>query len=260
MKKTLFYCLLAVFAFSLATNVWASDQTTKKSQTEVLAIFKTAMADRFANLNYNKKTGATGVYNYIITHSHITMTTYEAAVVNAMDTPAKLDWFKARLLLNTDGALSQTNKDGIRQAMNARYSDLCIAPWNATIKTLTATYKKALVDAEKARKGVRAKAATATTAAVVATGEELCKADYSQSVKALANSTAYDKAAVKYIALERLKNVKDQCVNATYTAFYTARVAALANLETGKTAANTTYTACVGDRLTSWNWGAQVAR
>lgn len=265
MKKILLFCSLAVFLLS-AANVLAALKP-MASQKDVLKLFQTAMGNRYADLNSNAKSGAQGVYDYIIGQSKITkdMVNQAGNEVYLKNVMGQLDWFKAEFLKNTDGVLETKDKAGIQQAMARRYSDICSAEWNTAIKSLTKTYNAAVASAGKARKGVKAKkgAGTATVPEFAATGEELCNFNYNRDLKntdivPARDSSDYKNATERFIAMEQLANAKNTCVNAAYTVLYAAKDAAVNAFTAAKALADTgpdaKYTACIGDRKSAWTW------
>lgn len=272
MKKILLFCSLAVLLFSLAISAQAAAVAPKPmaSQWDVLKLFQKAMVNRYADLNSNAKSGAQGVYDYIIGEAKIATTTVNNAVppVYTRTPILQLDWFKDQFLSNVDGAngdpvLNQRDKDGIRQAMQRRYSDICSVSWNTEIASSTRKYNKAVSDAEKIRKGVKAKTGTGTAIApqfpATANSEELCVFNYNKDLKnpaiVPARNSDYDNTVKRLIKTEELNNTKNTCINATYTDLYRARTTALATFSGEKAAQDVLRANCATvARITTWTW------
>lgn len=263
MKKALFICSLAVFVFSLAGSVQAAGET--KTQWDVLNLFKKAMANRYGDLNSNAKSGAQGVYDYIIGEAKIATTTVNNATppVYTRTPILQLDWFKAEFIKNygTPPVLNQRDKDGIKQAMVKRYSDICSVAWNTEIASSTKKYNKAVAKAEKDRKGEKARIGTGTAAnpqfPATANSEELCNFNYNRDLTTIvpARNSDYDNAVRRLIETEQANYNKNTCINGTYTAFYVARANALSTFRQEKTAQDNLRAACATDaRMTAWNW------
>ena len=241
-----------------------------KNQQEVLKLFKDAMGNRYANLNSNAKSGAQGVYDYIIAAPDavppkLPNITKEMVNVSAppvyIRTPIlQLDWFKSEFLKNTGNVLETKDKAGIKYAMSRRYFDLCAAGWNTAIKNATGVYNTAVANAERARKGVRAIVGTGTAAnpqfPATANSEELCNFNYYRDLNNMvivpARNGDYDNAARRFVAIEGLNNVKNTCINATYTTFYVVKKTVLSAFTAAKTTADGLYNTCVDNRISAW--------
>lgn len=230
-----------------------------KNQQEVLNLFKTAMANRYADLNSNAKSGAQGVYDYIIGEAKIATTTVNNATppVYTRTPILQLDWFKTEFLKNlgTPPVLNQRDKEGIKQAMVRRYSDICSVAWNTEIASSTKKYHKAVAAAESARKGIRARIGNGTAAnpQFPATGEQRCLAIYEAGVKVInITPNLYNSATRKFITLQGLQNEKDLCLTAEYETLYDAKVATLGIFNGALTAPTIAYNACIGTRISDW--------
>lgn len=236
-----------------------------KNQQEVLNLFKTAMANRYADLNSNAKSGAQGVYDYIIASPNsvppklpnITkeMVNNGTSPVYARTSLMQLDWFKTEFLKNTGGVLETKDKAGIKYAMSRRYSDLCAAEWNTAMKNATGIYNTAVANAEKARKGIRARIGNGTAAnpQFPATGEQRCLAVYEAGVKVInITPNLYNSATRKFITLQGLQNEKDLCLTAEYETLYDAKVVTLGIFNGALTAPTIAYNACIGTRISDW--------
>lgn len=139
------------------------------TQWQVLNLFKTAMGNRYNDLNSNAKSGAQGVYDCIITEypvtpatvppstaSKITKTMVNTEFVGSkkiyeLTDPADIlvwfkDKFKAVIASDPNGViLSIRDQQGIQYAMNNRFDDLCSSNWITTMNGLTQTYKTKVI-------------------------------------------------------------------------------------------------------------------
>ncbi|MDO8667996.1 MAG: hypothetical protein Q7K35_02755 [bacterium] len=255
------------------------------TQQQVFNLFKTAMGNRYNNLNaynptvQNYYTGEAGVRDFLTVNTAATgFPTYRISTttVNAVDTVTntnkkiyamtlfeQLDWFKYKFNQLKGDFLNARDRDGIKYAMSNRYSDLCAAPWNTAKDIATRAYNTAVADAEKARKGARAKFAADGTviAGQEATGQELCNFNYNRDMKITtivpAKNSDYNNATLRFIALQKLQNAKDLCLTAEYKKLYDAKETALgttgiSGFEDAMVAPTNAYGTCLGDRKSNW--------
>lgn len=229
MKKISIFIFIFSFIFSAALIAQASVITTKTSR-DVYSIFSRALGGKVGLLNANNKSGQQGAADYI--NTYISTTTINSAVNPVItDTSVgpreKMDWFKAKFLENTAGNLNDRDKEGIKQAMVARYKEFCFAEFKKSASTTAwQIYSEKVKNLVKARK----------------TEIDKCMS----TLGACADSAS----AGGSIAVELCKIQKDTCVSAAYVKYQTDLLAAY-NL-VYSTAASTLDTCLKHDRVTKW--------
>ncbi|MFH1233329.1 MAG: hypothetical protein V1649_01600 [Patescibacteria group bacterium] len=219
-----------VFLSANAGNTVTTKATVLTSE-KAFKLFYDALGNRRNLLNANYKSGYSGAYDYITTEIG---TTTIANATSTFSNPRtgvreKLDWFKTKFLENTNSNLNAKDKDGIKQAMIARYNDICFAgiknnisaflKWLPTIlKPLQATKKTAIKACETAFKN------------------------------AIATSTR----ETKDYFIEVAKIDKELCLNTAYLDYNNAIKNAIATSATS-TIVSASFTACKNDsRVINW--------
>jgi hypothetical protein len=148
MKKFAIFILLFSLLFGTALTVQAAVKLAR-NKSEIYNIFRGSLGGRAGLLNANYKSGEQGAFDYIqnkISTSTINGTTNPSIVDTATGPREKMDWFKAKFLENTagEGELSSRDKEGIMQAMKARYTDFCYAEFKKVASSsLWKTYVQA---------------------------------------------------------------------------------------------------------------------
>lgn len=210
---------------------------------DVLAVFKKAMSNRYRAMNFNNKSGIHGVYGYIIDDQQISTTTvYMELVKVKVSDHRKLAFFKDEFLKNSNGSLNQRDKDGIKQGIIARFTDLCQIEYSIAYSAIEKNYKTLLANLEKIKNSSVA----------------VCQSIFNDFMKDPQTFAGLDKMR-KMLRKEELRINKDICATAAYTEFYNSskemRDSKFVEFTTAADLASTTLISCLASlNITSWNW------
>lgn len=240
-KKIICFTMVMIFIFSVSLA-----EAKVFDYNDVLAVFKKAMGNRYGTLNSNNKTGIQGVYDYIVTDKQISTTTvwmdFASSTKANISDHRKLAFFKGEFLKNSNSSLSSREKDGIKQGMVARFTDLCQIEYSVAYSAIEKNYKTLLANLEKTKNASMA----------------VCQTTFNNAMKNPQTFAGLDKMR-KMLKTEELRIAKDICVNAAYTLFYNQskamRDSKYVEFTTAADMATTTLNSCkVSPNITSWNW------
>ncbi len=188
-----------------------------KTQQQVFDLFKTAIGNRYNDLDKNNNSGLAGVRDFITVNTAAADEAPAYRISKDMVNQAKaykltgkdlLDWFKDKFTSTPSGAfLNERDRSGITYAMTNRYKDLCANKFNSDVNNIKVYYNIATAKAEKAKQ-----------AAI-----KVCNDTYKVSiaeVKNMAEPNLFIKAIQQFIAKEKARLIKDSCVNMAYNSYY----------------------------------------
>jgi hypothetical protein len=193
-------------------------------------LFRTLLGRYVSVLNANQKSGEQGAYEYII-NGRISTSTIQNWVSTrpALKINELLDRFRSEFIKNTGSELNGRDKEGIKQAMIARFTELCNIGFKDTASsTALRAYRNELKSA----------------ANVLKTAIGVCEVNYRRYL--ITNGSGGE------VLQEFGRIEKDNCVNAAYQVYYSTS-ATLYNTRFG--AAKTNLTTCIENAKSPNNWG-----
>lgn len=240
-NKSLSIILSFALLFSLCFAVLgakAATTATPKALTSdgVFKIFYNALGNRGSMLNANSKTGYQGSFEYIT--SKISTTTFSTLTGkgepynSSTGARERLDYFKTQFSNDSSNVLETRDKAGIKQAMVARYNDICYAGVKAKVGLFSKWFPTIFKGPADARK----------------TALKKCQDTFNAAVRT-------QDGDIKPWKIEGFKIDRDICVGTAHLA-YANSIKSLYDTSATSTVITTDVAACSNDaRVKDWPTG-----